>query len=352
MKITKREFLSTYRLKESDFKRCKLVWSDLLEIKEDYESFRDSYDSAMKSIVDVVSRFNGVHSVRYRIKDSEHLIAKIIRKRIENKERIITIDNYKDEIKDLIGIRLLHLYKHDFLPINNQLVENYEFVEPATVNIRQGDNVEIWKELLEDPRIHEHRNGYRSVHYVIKTKPTKNTFFAEIQLRTIFEEGWSEIDHDLRYPHNIENQTLLDFLMIFNRIAGSADEMGTFIRMLTEQLQSREDELSEKESEIEELSSDLKKMIDKLKISNQEKSRLQEKISDLRQSSSDGSNSFMGHIGAADYVSKFATGSFYTMGKQKRCSHCFRPFRVSPANFAGNFSTCPHCGTNAIHSSL
>jgi putative GTP pyrophosphokinase len=38
------------------------------------------------------------------------------------------------------------------------------------------------------------------VHYVVRTQAKKQRYFVEIQLRTLFEEGWSEIDHAVRYP--------------------------------------------------------------------------------------------------------------------------------------------------------
>ncbi|EKH2437192.1 hypothetical protein O4M18_004240 [Escherichia coli] len=83
-------------------------------------------------------------------------------------------------------------------------------------------------------RIKLHDAGYRSVHYVIKTRPIKDEIFTEIQVRTIFEEGWSEIDHRIRYPDISDDHLINHFLMIFNRLAGSADEMGAFIFELKE----------------------------------------------------------------------------------------------------------------------
>lgn len=79
--------------------------------------------------------------------------------------------------------------------------------------------------------VREH--GYRSVHYLIQTtSETGEKFFVEMQVRTVFEEAWSEIDHIIRYPYDVDNPILSDYLSIFNRIVGSADEMGTFIKNL------------------------------------------------------------------------------------------------------------------------
>src|SRR5690606_29677137 len=98
---------------------------------------------------------------------------------------------------------------------------------------------------------------------IIETKPAKNTYFAEIQVRTIFEEGWSEIDHTIRYPYDQENPIYGQFLMILNRLAGSADEMGTFIMFLKNTLYEQKidylQKISDKDSIIEQLEEKIKK---------------------------------------------------------------------------------------------
>ena len=68
------------------------------------------------------------------------------------------------------------------------------------------------------------------MHYVLESSPMKNRVLAEVQVRTIFEEGWSEIDHKIRYPNFSKDESVKSFLAIFNRLAGSADEMGTFVK--------------------------------------------------------------------------------------------------------------------------
>ncbi|MCK6650659.1 MAG: hypothetical protein L6Q66_13455, partial [Bacteroidia bacterium] len=120
----------------------------------------------------------------------------------------------------------------------------------------------------------EHKFGYRSIHYIVETQPTKSKYFAEIQVRTIFEEAWSEIDHTVRYPYDQNNPVFLQFLMILNRLAGSADEMGTFVLFLKKELELKEamhrDAINKKEDAIKEL----KDQIQKLKLDKTEKDLL------------------------------------------------------------------------------
>lgn len=75
---------------------------------------------------------------------------------------------------------------------------------------------------------------YRSVHYTIYSEQGLG---IEIQVRTLFEEAWSEIDHKLRYPYNLTNEMLSKYINIMNRLTGMGDEMGTFIHSYIQNFQ-------------------------------------------------------------------------------------------------------------------
>ena len=73
------------------------------------------------------------------------------------------------------------------------------------------------------------------MHYLVGIDITKTlNISVEIQVRTVFEEAWSEIDHIMRYPYDVDNPIITEYLGIFNRIVGSADEMGTFLKKVKE----------------------------------------------------------------------------------------------------------------------
>ena len=87
---------------------------------------------------------------------------------------------------------------------------------------------------------------YRSLHYIIKYKG----YYVEIQGRTLFEEGWSEIDHDIVYPYYQDDEMLSDFSTLLNRLAGMADEMSSYFRRIKQQRQEQlEKEQAEKEAQ-------------------------------------------------------------------------------------------------------
>ncbi|WP_051566867.1 RelA/SpoT domain-containing protein [Herminiimonas sp. CN] len=147
----------------------------------------------------------------------------------------ISIDNYFEKVTDLIGVRVLHLFKNDCFAISKSIGDTFNLVETPVAFIRKGDSSELISKFKENTfEVKEHQEGYRSIHFVAESKPQKLTVVCEIQIRTIFEEGWSEIDHKVRYPNFSDNALIGGYLEIFNRLAGSADDMGGYVLSLAD----------------------------------------------------------------------------------------------------------------------
>jgi len=244
MKLDRAKFCEECRIEEEDFNTTGLDWNDLEEIYEHYVSIYPALEKEAEHIVSKMIDADKVHSVRRRVKKPEHVIEKIIRKGKKYVERGINVDNYTEVITDLIGVRILHLFKDEWLDIHNIITEMWHTKETPQINIRRGDiNLkELQEELINmDCEIVLRDGGYRSVHYLVGTPLYKNAeILVEIQVRTVFEEAWSEIDHIIRYPYDTDNQILGEYLAIFNRIAGSADEMGLFIKKLKNSVGNKE----------------------------------------------------------------------------------------------------------------
>ncbi len=62
-----------------------------------------------------------VHSVKYRMKNEQHLADKVERKKSLGVE--LTKDNLFEEITDLAGIRVLHLYSEQLKDIHNAIMQ-------------------------------------------------------------------------------------------------------------------------------------------------------------------------------------------------------------------------------------
>lgn len=210
----------------------------LQEIFRDYNKYIDFYENQANFIANILRSQRKVHSVKSRIKNPIRLIEKIIRKTPDRKNKYdeffeFNIDNYKKEINDLIGIRVLHIFKEEWQEIHEFITNTWKVIE-VTANVREGDNTKIFDDL--NIEVKSRISGYRSVHYLVELNFTQEyKTIAEIQVRTIFEEGYGEIDHKLRYSHHEIPEILKSNLLLFNRIVGSADEMASLINNLSKE---------------------------------------------------------------------------------------------------------------------
>lgn len=379
--ITQDQLLEKYNITGEDFAKTTLEWSALEAIYADHESKSGQLLTTGNLISENLRQIKEVHSLKMRIKEPDHLIAKIIRKKIKEPERDINLENYEGEITDLIGVRALHLFKDEWVGIHEAITDIFEVKEGPVANIRKGDPDAIFKE--HGGEIVEHPAGYRSVHYLVESKPTKKLSIAEIQVRTIFEEGWSEIDHQLRYPHDVDNMLLSQYLAMFNRLAGSADEMGTFIKLLKKELERREldykTELEAREAEKVKIIQDLESIKQKLKAESAERKKLEKTIESLQKSKpappapryTSGlmtdmlgidPASGLGMVGmmnsglagasfdpqqlfnAASAVGNLMGGLGATgLTNTITCKYCGKRFTSSPTRVQA-FEICPHCG--------
>ncbi len=235
--LDREKFFKKFSITDEAFKKTGLEWETLEEIYRDYTKLVPLLEKKTTEFTLKLIDSNAVHSVRRRVKKPIHLIEKIIRKGEKYSQRNISVKNYKKIVTDLIGVRVLHLFKDDWMEVHNEIISNWEIAETPQINIRRGDyNMEDLKKSIEhlncDIIIREH--GYRSVHYLVESslEETGEIIYTEMQVRTVFEEAWSEIDHLMRYPYDVDNPIISEYLSIFNRIVGSADEMGMFMKSL------------------------------------------------------------------------------------------------------------------------
>ncbi|MDY6227575.1 MULTISPECIES: RelA/SpoT domain-containing protein [unclassified Clostridium] len=253
------EFLLKYPYVEKIIEEKNIDVEVLKDIYNDFVDYKVSYENQANFIANILRSQSMVHTVKSRIKEPDRLIEKIIRKTEDRRLKYgddfqFTVDNYKNEINDLIGIRVIHIFKDQWQAIHEFIMKTWNVIE-VTANVRDGDNTKIFEEL--DIEVRSRVSGYRSVHYLVEFYPTNEKVIAEIQVRTIFEEGYGEIDHRLRYSHVEIPEILKSNLLLFNRIVGSADEMASLINELSKEWSSKENELlkiiEEQKEEIERL---------------------------------------------------------------------------------------------------
>jgi GTP pyrophosphokinase len=150
---------------------------------------------------------DSLYTVKHRLKDTDRLIQKIEQTngRLRKGVTPISAANFQDRIEDLLGVRIVCLRLSDLAKLQGFLADLEDDqklkilkgpIEKKTFLITPGD-----PEAAKDLQY----SGYSSVHYVIRLgkalRPAEQIapLKVELQLRTILEEAWGEIDHKYRY---------------------------------------------------------------------------------------------------------------------------------------------------------
>ena len=223
-------FFEKYAIDEKEFKKLGIRWDELEKIYLEYSERLPMYEDTARFLADLLHKEKTIHSIKYRVKDKEHLIEKIIRKSFEDPAFLATYKDYEKNVKDLIGLRTLHLFKEDWVNIHHFLAENWEFYTTPRANYKKGDpEALLGMYAAMGCELNEHGNGYRSIHYHLVIRLGRQDMVAEVQVRTLFEEAWSEIDHYFRYGAKRDSELAEPYLGVLNNITSNADALASYI---------------------------------------------------------------------------------------------------------------------------
>lgn len=129
-----------------------------------------------------------IHHIQSRMKTKESIQDKLKRKNIP-----VLVDNIKNELNDIAGIRVICYFIQNI----------YTIVE---ILKKQNDLIVIKeRDYIHNPK----PNGYRSYHIVFGVPvyyvDGKEYFPVEIQFRTMTMDLWSSMEHQICYKKNLIN---------------------------------------------------------------------------------------------------------------------------------------------------
>ena len=133
-----------------------------------------------------------VNSVEARAKEPESFGAKA-EAPSDNDSRSPKYSRPLDEITDLAGVRIITFFPRDVATIGQCIREQFDVIEYTD---------------LSRTLIQEERFGYQSEHFLVKLSGERTALpeyephrelVAEVQVRTILQHAWAEIEHDIQY---------------------------------------------------------------------------------------------------------------------------------------------------------
>ncbi|EPH6500719.1 hypothetical protein ACS3FE_003442 [Vibrio cholerae] len=207
------------------------------EIIQLYESERHYFERFMNGVVDTfkleprLNKYGGpiIYTIKNRLKDVDHLRDKLVRK--WDNENPITPDNFFQRVTDLAGVRVLHLYQDQFSilheHINKQVESGDWFLKENPVAYSwDPESTSYFQRLGIDSKIKD--SYYTSIHYVVMPKSESN-ICCEIQVRTLFEEIWGEIDHTINYPHPTQSVPCKEQLRVLSKLVSTGTRLADSI---------------------------------------------------------------------------------------------------------------------------
>ncbi|MGD0757813.1 MAG: hypothetical protein ABR921_02820 [Candidatus Sulfotelmatobacter sp.] len=149
-----------------------------------------------------------IHSTKGRIKDEEHLRAKLRRKILEGKESgeayDVSPENLFYKVTDLAAYRIMHLHPRQMAVIHPALLglfkeRNLKLHERPAARVWDLETKKFYEEVVGLDTVDTEDKLYSSVHYVVLSN-WATRYTCEIQVRTLADEVWGEVDHTLNYP--------------------------------------------------------------------------------------------------------------------------------------------------------
>lgn len=136
-----------------------------------------------------------IYSTKRRVKSIDSVYLKTKRDKV----------NSLAEINDYAGFRILSLFEQDILDIHRCIIDDlkkagFNLIEFRIFNWRKDDPLIIsMKEIIalayDGANISHKEKEYKSIHYLFEY----DSYCVEIQLRTLLQDVWAELEHAIAY---------------------------------------------------------------------------------------------------------------------------------------------------------
>ena len=175
------------------------IYGDHLpELEETLEQLKGEVELIRQQMKDETG-FDPVEHVLARIKSEESMREKCRRRGFPE-----TTQSALTKIHDAVGIRIVCAFLSDVYAIRDRIL-----ALPDVKLLEEKDYIRRAKP-----------NGYRSLHLILLIG---GHVHAEIQLRTISQDTWAALEHQMRYKKNVSGNTAL----IGEELKRCADELAS-----------------------------------------------------------------------------------------------------------------------------
>lgn len=192
---------------------------------------KKSGENLMSALRDDPALSPYVHFIKFRVKGADSLKTKLVKKAAERrklgKAPDITAENLFSKIGDLVAVRILHLHTdqiQSMVAAIGGVFESYKF------KVKEGPTAIVWDQEYGGHyktlgvKTQTRTSMYMSVHYVVEAA-TNPKIRVELQVRTLAEEVWGEVDHRVRYKNEKVSRACADQLKVLARMTSGCTRL-------------------------------------------------------------------------------------------------------------------------------
>lgn len=185
-------------------------------LKSQYDCRLDSYKVFAESLQHKISQLLDdaglrIHSIRYRVKSWNSF---------SNKVRLKQYSDPFTQCQDVVGCRIITLFTHQLEHVVSLMMRNFEIVNHTTKGGKSD------------------RFSYKGYHVVVRS----GDLLGEVQIRSILQDAWAEIEHYLNYKQIGVDEQGLRKINALSALFEIADDQFSSLYIHHQQLREQQQE--------------------------------------------------------------------------------------------------------------
>ncbi|MDO6451272.1 GTP pyrophosphokinase family protein [Oceanobacillus profundus] len=175
-----------------------------------------------------IHSYNPIEHIKSRIKSPESILKKVYRKNLD-----ISMDAIRENIKDIVGIRIVCSFISDIYKVS-EMIQNQQDITVVEV-----------KDYIKHPK----SNGYKSLHLILSIpvfmSDRTEQVYIEIQIRSVAMDFWASLEHKIYYKYNGEVPQQL--IMELTEAANVANKLDSKMEKLNNEVNNIKSQAAENE---------------------------------------------------------------------------------------------------------
>lgn len=171
--------------------------------------------------------YNPIHHIESRLKSVKSIVNKIKEKNMD-----VTLNNIKENVTDIAGIRVICNYLNDIYEVEKLLLKQSD-----VKLLRRRDYIKVPKS-----------SGYQSLHLLIEVpiylSDGPRPIPVEVQIRTIAMDFWASLEHRLKYKS--DNEVAEDLRYRLKICAKAIQELDVEMQSINKVIAHRQENDTEK----------------------------------------------------------------------------------------------------------